>query len=42
MGKSAESADESYNKAQRYANEADNSLEEMNTLHCFVLLLKFD
>lgn len=32
MERSAESADESYVKAQRYANEADNSREEMNTM----------
>lgn len=32
MEKSAESAGESYLKAQHYANEADNSREEMNTM----------
>lgn len=32
MKKSAESADESYTKAQHYANEADNSREEMNIM----------
>lgn len=32
MQKSAQNADESYRKAQHYANEADNSREEMNTL----------
>lgn len=32
MEKSAESADESYIKAQQYAHQADNSREEMNTM----------
>ncbi|MCI8373642.1 MAG: HAMP domain-containing protein [Lachnospiraceae bacterium] len=32
MEKSAESADESYIKAQQYASEADHSREEMNTM----------
>lgn len=32
MEKSAQSADESYMKAQQYANEADHSREEMNTM----------
>lgn len=32
MDKGAQSADESYTKAQQYANQADNSREEMNTM----------
>lgn len=32
MEKSAQSADESYIKAQQYASEADNSRQEMNTM----------
>lgn len=32
MEKSSQNADESYTKAQRYANEADNSREEMNLM----------
>ena len=32
MEKSAESADESFVKAQQYASQADNSREEMNTM----------